>query len=623
MIFILPLVRRIKTNTMKLQRIKTAFLIMLSAGIASAQEIFTDEDEVFKKLEPNHLYLSAQGDYSDYITKDESKAMAVSGASTTISLSRFYENSTIGFQSATGLLQIPASVISESTSSTDKGITISGWIRIDDLNANTSIGFLGRAGNKDSVKVDIAVVNKKILIRKRCLGVLCPIIKTDFSVDYDSFRPEKGDLTNGYIYISIASDNKTCRITLSRPGGRLFTRWYYVSLMDNVTSEDSFFWGRSPNTPNSTMNIPAVYDDIMVYNRSLNPEESLMAFYMQSPFYPGVSYYFEAPDGYTPAPSDNRNAEPAFSSLYFKWFADYYKYGAFSSNRWFFHSVSKPSRTSDSRMFFSNARSGGNVYQQTGSYFLYQLLEPSSTYPDRTQYDIKRQIYPQNLYDPDHVTSYNVGTYWFKSVHSPTYCLGWANKDMYLTELEDAYAWRVKAAKKVYGRGAESKLSIPNTESQFVMLRNVGRNKYVDVYWGGEYNYLILKDKDETRNEQKFMIYSTSSTDNGIYKNVYIKSALGLLISSYWGKQDQKEDEYIILHTQDFTWELVYCRNDANDKPLYAIRANNGYGSYLLGYHTSMGTNPYYVCQTSANVYDNAGNVTDDFLWSIEIHKTK
>lgn len=595
------------------------FMIFLCVKVLFAQEIFMSDQGILNKIQPDHLYLTTPEDYSDYISKDKTMSIGVSGASTTTGLSRFYENSTLGFQSNSGLLQIPNTVIRQAMTK-EKGLTVTGWIRIDDLNANTSIGFFGKSNNADDVKVDFAVIGHRIVVRKRCFGKMCPIIKTDFTLNYGDYTPQKGDLTNGYIYFSVASDYQTCRITVSRPGGRLYTRWYYVSLMDAVLADDSFFWGRSPCTPNSSMNIPAFFDDIMVYDWSLKPEETLKAYYLQSPPFPGVSYYFESPDGYAPAPSDNRNQQPAFNEDYFRWFKDSYKRGTFSSNKWFLKTVSKPSQTADTRMYFSNARSGGNIYQKTGSYFLYQLLEPSANYAARTQYDVRRQIDPQNLYDPNPKVAYNVGTYWFKSVNAPTYCLGWANMDMYLTEMEDAYAWRVRGAKNVYTRGAESQLSITDTKTQFIMLKNEGLQKYIDIYWGGEYNYLILADKDVKREQQKFMIYAKETSDDGVYRKLTIKSALGLPISPYWGEQDQKEDEYIILHTQDFAWEIVYCRDDENDRPLYTIRANNGYGNYLLGYHTSMGTNPYYVCQASANVYDADGNVQKNFLWSVEVH---
>lgn len=606
-------------------KIYAILLILVTACYVQvfAQEIFFSNDGKLSALTPAHFYLTAQEDYSDYITKDASKAMKASGSSTLLRLSRFYENSTIGFQGQTGILQIPKVVINEALYTPTKGLTISGWLKVTDFSSSISIGFFGTdVMSANDVKIDIALINKKIIIRKKSrlkTNAISPIIITDYTVDYDGIEPVGGDLTNGYFYFCIASDNQTCRVTVSRPGGRLFTRLYYVSLTDILTMEDSFFWGRSPASPNSVMNIPNAFDDIMVYNKYLSAEENLNAFYIQSPLYPGVSYLFEAPDGYTPAPENNRNDSQIFNSDYFKWFNNLNYTGPFSCNKWFFRQVDKPTTTSDTRMYFSNARSGGNIYQQNSSYFLYQLLSPSKIYPLRTQYSIKRNIYPLNLYNPNPQTTYNVGTYWFNSINSPDYSLGWANADMYLLHPTEASAWRVKGANKVY-RGAETQLSLSDASKMYVMLKNHYLNKYMDIYFGGKYYYLILKDRDLNNANQKFLIKPSSTSDAGIYKRFEIKALSGDKISPYWGETDQKEDEHIIIHSQEFGWEIVYVKDDANNKPLYAIRANNGYGSYLLGYKNIMGTNPYYACQSSAGAYNADGNVNDNFLWSIEVH---
>ena len=190
---------------------------------------------------------------------------------------------------------------------------------------------------------------------------------------------------------------------------------------------------------------------------------------------------------------------------------------------------------------------------------------------------------------------------------------------MYLVKGEDASAWRVIGAKKVY-HGPETKLALTDATKKYVMIKNYQLNKYMDIYYGGKYYYLILKDRDLNSNNQKFLINSNGSTDYGIYKAFQIKALSGDKVSAYWGSTDQKDDEHIIIYNQDFNWELVYVKDDANNKPLYAIRANNGYGSYLLGYKSVMGTNPYYVCQASAGAYNEEGNVNDNFLWSIEVH---
>lgn len=601
-------------------------LVILCAFLThiSAQEIFFSDEGKLSVMTPSHFYLSAQEDLTDYITKDATKAMQASGASFVISLSRFYENSTIGFNGQTGLLQIPKKVINEAIYTPDKGLTISGWLKVADLSTSISIGFFGSgATTANGVKVDIAMINKKIIIRKKSrlkANTISPIITTDFTVDYEGISPVSGDVTNGYFYFCIASDKQTCRVTVSRPGGRLFTRLYYVSLTDVLTADDSFYWGRSPSSPNSVMNIPNAYDDIMVYNKYLTAEENLNAFYLQAPLLPGVSYWFQAPDEYSPAPEHYRNDNQVFNSDYYKWIFNLNYKGPFSCNKWFFKEVSKPSTSAFTRMYFSNARSGGNIYQEESAYaYLYQRLEPASMYPLRNEYSIQRYIYVPSLYDPKPKTSYPVGTYWFNSLLWNGYSLGWANKDMYLVKGEDASAWRVIGAKKVY-HGPETKLALTDATKKYVMIKNYQLNKYMDIYYGGKYYYLILKDRDLNSNNQKFLINSNGSTDYGIYKAFQIKALSGDKVSAYWGSTDQKDDEHIIIYNQDFNWELVYVKDDANNKPLYAIRANNGYGSYLLGYKSVMGTNPYYVCQASAGAYNEEGNVNDNFLWSIEVH---
>lgn len=602
-------------------------LILLESFIIriSAQEIFFSNEGRLHTLVPDHFYLTSQEDYSDYITKDQTKSLLVKGG-TSLILSRFYENSTIGFQNPTGILQIPKVVISEAVNTPDKGLTISGWLKVNDTSDNISIGFWGtESSNDDGVKVDIALVDKKIVIRKKSRlksNTISPIIITDFTVDYEGIVPTGGDLTNGYFYFCIASDNKTSRVTLSRPGGRLYTRLYYVSLTDILTASDSFFWGRSPVPPNSTMNIPDAFDDIMVYNKYISAEENLNAFYIQSPLYPGVSYLFNSPAGYSAAPANNKNDTQVFNNDFFKWFNNISNHGAFSCDKWFIKYTAKSPSSDYTRIYFANARSGGNIYQQIASNYLYQLLEPSSGYLDRTHYIEKRYVYPLNMYDPvpDLGAGQYSGAYWFHSLQSSQLVIGWEGTDMYLNYPTTGNPWRVVGANKVYDRHAESRLSLKDAGKMYVMIKNYKLNKYMDIYWGGKYYYLILSERSLTDNNQRFLIETRTATDAGIYRRIEIKSLSGDRISPYWGMTDQKEDEHIIVHSQAFDWELVYVKDDLNNRPLYAIRANNEWGSYLLGYKDVMGTDPYYVCQASAGAYTADGSVNDNFLWSFEVH---
>lgn len=583
-----------------------------------AQEIFFTGDGKLKTIQPNHLYLTAANDNSDYITNDQRNALVISGSKTTV-LSRFFENTTLSFQT-TGYIQIPNNVIKEVATSQSKGLTISGWLRINDISQNTNIGFASTS-QSEGVKFDISLINKKVVIRKKSRlknNTLSPIIITDFPVDFDGIAPTIGDITNGFFYFSISSDDKKSRITISRPGGRLYTRLYYVSLTDVLTLNDSFYWGKSPLSTSN--NIPDAFDDLMVYNKYLTPEDELNTFYLQSPLYPGVSYLFNSPDGFSAAPQNHNNDTQEFNMDYFMWFKLNYT-GAYSCNKWFIKLGAKDKPSSDTKIYFANARSGGNIYQQTSSNYLYQLQEPSSLYPNRTQYIEKRNVTPMSLYSPNPTISpgLKIGTYWFNSIQSSGFSLGWNGDYMYLLNPTAQQSWSVAGAQKVYDRNAGAKISINASSNMYVMIKNYQLGKYLDLYWGGAYNYLVLNDRDDNNKNQRFLLETKSKTDYDIYRKVEIKTSSNVGVSPYWGERDQSENEYIIAYGHACTWEFVYVKDDENNKPLYAIRANNDWGSYLLGYKNMMGTNPYYICQASTGAYTPDGDVNDNFLWSIDV----
>ena len=589
-----------------------------------AQEIFFEDDSKLYNMPPDNLYLSTYGDYTDYISKDPNKSLHVSGATTAV-YSRFYHNTTLGFQTNYGHIEIPKAVFYPVVTSADKGVTISCWLRFANPNQNVSIGFWGPSfESAEEAKIDIALVNKKIVIRKRTRlnqAVMSPVVETDFTIDYNEMMPAAGDLTNGYVYFSLSTTKDRCRITLSKLGGRLYTKYFYFGLSDVLTPYDSFFFGRSPVLPFSGYDIPAAFDDLMVYDKYLSPTDELNAFYMQSPLYPGVSYLFNYPLGMSAAPEHYNNATQVFNDDFIKWYSGLQYPGAYSCNKWFIHHVKRGTATLPNLVYFANARSGANIYQQTAANYVYQLREPSAAYSDRTQYTVKRFVTPQNLYNPtpDLGAGDYVGSYWFYSTHSPAYTLGHTDGYMYLSNATYENSLRVVGAEKVYARGGAAKRDIYDATKLYAKIKNHQLKKYIDIYWGGEYYYAVLADRDDTKENQKFLLVTGYLEDVQTYRGIEIRTTTGAKLSPYWGTGDQKEDEYIIAHSQHFLWELVYVRTDGNDKPLYAIRARNDKGSYLLGYKESMGTNPFYLCQASAGAYTATGDVSDAFLWSIDI----
>ncbi len=590
----------------------------------NAQEIFFEDDGKLFNMPPDNLYLSNYGDYTDYISKDASKSLRVTGETTAV-FSRFYHNTTLGFQTNYGRIEVPSTVFAPVVSSSSKGVTISCWLRFSDPTANVCIGFWGpNAESDEEAKVDIALVNRRIVVRKRTRlnqAVMSPVMESDFTIDFNEMMPTAGDLTNGYVYFSLSTTKDRCRITLSRLGGRLYTKYFYFGLSDVLTPYDSFFLGRSPVLPFSGYDIPQAFDDLMVYDKYLSPTDELNAFYMQSPLYPGVSYLFNYPLGYSAAPEHYNNATQVFNDDYIRWLSGLQYPGALSCNKWFIHHVKRGTTILPNLVYFSNARSGANIYQQTAANYVYQLREPSAAYADRTQYTVKRFVTPQNLYNPmpDLGAGDNIGAYWFYSTHAPSYTLGHTDGYMYLSNATYENSLRVVGAEKVHARGGIAQSDIYDPTKLYVKIKNHQLKKYIDSYWGGEYYYAVLADRDDTKESQRFLLISRYLEDVQTYRGLEIRTPAGNMLSPYWGTGDQKEDEYIVVHSQYFLWELVYVRTDGNDKPLYAIRARNDKGSYLLGYKESFGTKPYYLCQASAGAYTATGDVTDAFLWSIDV----
>lgn len=594
-----------------------------------SQEMYFDSSKgELYKLEPYNLYLGAFQSVKDEMhPDDESKHITISG-STVNNLSRFYENSTLGFQHPSGYVKTPN--LYNSMSMEDKGITISFWMKISDLKVNRSIGFIGTSyAQANGAKVDFAVIDKRIVVRKRTpftqSPTLSPIISTDFTLDFEDIVPESGDVVNGFIYFSFASNDKLCRISASRPGGRAYTRLYYTSLTDILTEDDCFFIGRSPVSPNLFLDIPNAFDDMMIYNKYISTEDQLNAFYLQSPIYPGVSYAFGNIYNGLLMPEKADNTSTLFGNQYFVWTSKTIDNGSLSYSRWFARMRQSPNTYGGYRgMSFLNAHSGGIVYEQNSSNYFYQLLTPATDYPYRAFFNQVRDLNLLSLYDPkpNLYPGFPIGQTVFQSNLGKDFYLGVESGYLYLSNASYKNNFRTLAASKVNRGAAREIYNIDQSEIN-VMIKNYGTNKYLDRHSGPSYYYVILKDRDVNSTTQKFKIIQNGKSDYNNNINYAFKSSTSNNISPYWGSGDQKEDEYLVFYNQNFNWEILYVKDDANNKPLYAIRANNERGSFIIGYKSIMGSNPMYIIQTSTEAYDVQGNVMDNFLWSFDVLSVK
>lgn len=606
---------------------------------AFAQEVFFKNQEFLDDIPPAHFYLHGQGDNfdinKDYITKKQEYNSSYRLPSAVIKKTgrNYHQNTAIGFTDENASLVIPDTVTRDIVVE-GKGFTFSGWFYAGNLNEDKAIAYIG---SDDSAKMDILLKDRKIIVRKRSSldkkNVMVPVIETAFPLEYDGIIPVPNDITNGYFYLALASDKNSTRVYLSRPGGRLFSQWFYFGLMDELSVLDKIYFGRSPQL-DKKFKLMDAYSNIMVYKRSLAPNEALNAFYLQSPLYPGVSYRFSnAQRELVPTRDDNQSGEFDEDGPFVWREIKSGVNGTLSSARWFIDS-----RMKGTGKFIPvnlrNARTGGYVYQKVGSDYYYQLLFPAENYAERTVFYMEKlEDDPESLYRKE-----AKGNIRFWSAHDSRYWLGNNDNYLYLDDSEKNGRWSITSAIKVY-HGKDIELPAGGHR---VMLRNLGdftskdkgARTYINIYSGASYYYAKL-DRYSVSNSNisgvvNFTFRWLAPSDYGIYRKYIFRALNGYgLMQPYYGRTDKSENDYIITDENqgNFYWEVITIdtpkldKKKVGDRSFHAIRASNGYGSFLLGRKDGYcpgGASICYVLKSGAGAYDNDGTPKKDFLWVID-----
>ena len=337
---------------------------------------------------------------------------------------------------------IPHTAFQSVMTSKNKEFTLSFWLRFDDAKKNVCVGYWSTSSDcADSVKADVILRNGRLIVRKRTRinsSMLSPVAETDFPIDYEGVQPSRGDLTDGWVFCSLSMSKDRTLLSLSRPGGKLFSKLFYIGLSDVLTTEDNFYFGKSPIVPCPQYDAPAEVTFVSVAPRYLATAEVLNLFYSQSTVSPSVRYY---------VPKD---------------------------------------------------------------------LDGS------------------------------IGLY--------------------------------------------------------VKLKNQLSRKYMDVSAEGTIASVVLRDRDDAKSSQQFLLKSHPQS--------------GITVSTREGKHMvEANDRTVSMLSDECQWEFVFVRNDANDKPLYAIRLHPAGSNRLLGCKKE--TEELYV--TSSEAYNSSGDVTDAFLWSIDV----
>ncbi|WP_148169467.1 hypothetical protein [Pseudomonas chlororaphis] len=651
-----------------------SFLLAIKCSVA--QEVFFKTNTMLKTDVPAHMYPFDSNDngmnlYNDFVSQDISFSLkSKNGEISDSVVDRNYQKSAIGFISHTTNLVLP-SLVTQGFLDKNNGFTLSGWMKIDDINKDRVIGYIGHG---QQVKVAFLIKQKRLYIEKLSPFAdkkLLPVAHMNEGFSYDEkTNPVNDDLTNGFFYFAIGSDNKTTRLHISQPGGRLQSQWFYFSLLGDISADDEIHFGKAPynNGLASEFDPVSALDDIMVYNRLLQPEEALNAFYLQSPLYPGVSYRFENSKKQVIQSEESDNVTGKIKND--KWYAwkplQPENTGPLSSDRWLIHTAK--SRGTDKFMWVAleNARTGDTpyegylrglsyFYQNHGCLFYFDenLIDSSKAWGIT-----KRCTFNMERVDNDPSSYYTVGDanqirFWSRNY--PTYSLGSDGDYLYLDD--SAPTMGIVSAEKIL-RGPE--VSLSNFKHK-VILQNVGGTiraakdnlavsrtvvtldkeipySIVDLnmpltHFANRTRYLrFYQQVSEPPLERSVFSLKFHSSDNlNIYRKISVMTDPGSflpdnIIQPIFGPENENENGYMSTQSTRFEWQFVAVNvpdinTKVGDKTYYAIRANNNNGSYLLGRSNRFcPENIPSECFTiiaGKGAFNPDGTPKNDFLWIV------
>lgn len=581
----------------------------------NAQEVFFEKtDARLKTIMPSNYYPLSypedkwREDFMDPVPANALRtivATQVGGRA-----DRFSNNSeSIFFTSPTGAVIPPDHVFASMIN--NKVINMSFWVRFEN-----AVYTGGRDGQIFSVSSNLGgsptlickIIKKEIVlycVRKAVDGELklVPVITMDFPIDWNNGAHLPGEETNGFFFFCITAENtangKRTRIYISRPGGRLYCRYYYFYPFEGIPANYRMnLWGGMPEQGDK----PTGFDDLMFYttgeyaNRMLTPEEVLNNFYMQSPLYEGISYDIGNTHGSWNLRSQN-NIDQELEEEWVGGSSQIVSQDAYGFNR--FNVIKKAKNQQIYQI--ESMKMGGHFYTSSGHYIYMGILRPNKYFR-----------YRRDVSNPS--TMYTAGTSNFQMIeddHLSHFLQQYESNYLKATQIEPDRSrsfFCTKAAVKVF-RGPEQSYV---GRMQFVnKWDNSSTGKPVGYDENVSWSYITI-DKPN----KDFMMANIGTSD--IYYKHRYNSAVqsNFFLRRYNGRDDYVNAKYIITDdVNDCLWELVYIKEDANGKPLYLLRGSNGNANLSLGH---FGDYEKYLRQGYISILNQAGSVADDhYMWSI------
>jgi|GEM_PF-4761365 len=596
----------------RILNIKICLLAILYSLNFTAQEVFfKDNTTKLKTIVPSHYYpMNFNHPGQEFIRKNDNEKL----------LGNFYDTEKDRFNNQdrglNGKVHLPPIVFEEMIK--NKVINFSFWAKYDQdvYDGKKSAVLFETSLNGTDLEGDVScyILDKKIIVEVIKKGRSSAVIKLDFPIDWENEKP--GEDTNGYIFFSFNSENTTngkrTKIYVSRPGGRLYCRSYYVYPFENVQVEKASL--RIASTLNNFAGSLAI-NDLMLFQkaeyvtRTLAPEEVLNNFYLQSPLYEGVSYEINHQHGVMGLEKMANRGVELKDEEYLTFEKQNFSHAPFGYNRF---NISKVFSGDDQKLFqIESVKLGARLSGIASNEYAY--MEQTGGGEDFE--------YTRDVSDPE--SMYTVGKDNFKLVHHNP-----IEGDFLIDSYEKSGRQWVTVEDRI---GVNSNLNISaavkvfrplkSYANQKIQLNNYSYNAFIgdNVYTDATIDRHILIKPLQLYHYITFKLFSTGYVGN--YTNYQLQSDDPKYILQSKGTTTCSNTtdgvKFVVSNASGVCpFNFIYVKDDSNGSPLYMINYN--VHSIRMGVGgTSIENDDRYFGQYYKTKLHTDGTVPDAFLWRV------
>ncbi|MDR2238094.1 MAG: T9SS type A sorting domain-containing protein [Chryseobacterium sp.] len=591
-------------------------LMIAIAGQLSAQEVFDNAatGEYSVNTQVTNLYdltLSNSSSWQNDFKNQNNTAYKLQGNAGTGTADRFGNPSqALAFNGYQNLI-VPSTVVKDIVSN-NKGFSVSAWVKVPENGKDCQIFSFVNPSNQNREDIQLRMKDGYLQVLKysNIVGKKIVMGQARYKISYkndntgNEIFPGPDEYGAGYIYFMLTSNKNSTRIYYSRPGGRLYSNYFWFGLSDVLSNNHNITFG---TVNNQQGNILSAVDDIMVYKEMLTPELANNHFLVQSPLYPSRSYIVRNYQNKPIAPNGD-----SYKDGYIKAIASFNPYeGIYSSARWFLP-TRQPSNGKglisclNAKSFKPMARWNAN----SGNYFFQADADESSG---------------KQFFEPNHITGnpnnlidskQNAFTFLVNEYRSNNYYLGMSGNDVYLQNANKPDDnWSVRGSFNSSVRERFTKVG-----SKGIRFTNFGTKQSMALYNSSGSTYYLYQNSELYEPfilEGKEAGFNAADYKYGYENYTFYNGSKSATLALKDGQKSTTPNGYLWMdNAQAALFNLCFVKNDPNGKPLYLIRIGNGYGATILipNYVTGGFT---YITQNP--IAEDGPQYPDNYLWSVNV----